>query len=53
MFIFLLLVTIFIILMLVTVFAVSVGGAAFILIFSDVIVCMLILAWIIKKVISR
>lgn len=53
MFIFLVLLTIFIILLVTTVFAVSVGGAAFILIFGDVIVCLLILAWLIKKLISR
>lgn len=32
---------------------VSAGGAIFILIFADVIVCILVIAWIIKKIIQK
>lgn len=33
--------------------AVSIGGAAFILIFGDVIVCVLFISWLIKKILKR
>lgn len=33
----------------VTVLAISVGGAAFIIVFADVIVCIAIILWIIKR----
>ena len=34
-------------------FAVVVGGAAFIVVFADVIVCAAILIWIIRKLINK
>lgn len=40
-------------LMVVTVVALSVGGAAFIVIFGDVIICVFILMWIIKRLWKR
>lgn len=43
----------FIVLMVTTVIALSVGGAAFILIFGDVIVCMAIIIWIVKRLTKR
>lgn len=36
-----------------TVVAVSIGGAAFIIIFGDIIVCIAIIVWIIKKIMKR
>lgn len=45
-----------IIAVLVTIFgiaALSIGGAAFVVIFSDVIVCAVILIWIIRKMIKK
>lgn len=43
----------FIVLMVTTVIALSVGGAAFILVFGDVIVCMAIIIWIVKRLFNR
>lgn len=43
----------FIVLMVTTVIALSMGGAAFILVFGDVIVCMAIIIWIIKRLTKR
>lgn len=43
----------FIVLMVTTVIALSVGGAAFILVFGDVIVCMAIIIWIVKRLTRR
>ena len=43
----------FIVLMVTTVIALSMGGAAFILVFADVIVCMAIIIWIVKRLIKR
>ena len=43
----------FIVLMVTTVIALSMGGAAFILAFGDVIVCMAIIIWIVKRLIKR
>lgn len=43
----------FIVLMVTTVIALSMGGAAFILVFGDVIVCMAIIIWIVKRLIKR
>lgn len=43
----------FIVLMVTTIIALSVGGAAFILVFGDVIVCMAIIIWIVKRLIKR
>lgn len=36
-----------------TVLAVSAGGAVFIVLFSDVIVCVFILAWLMKKIAKK
>lgn len=36
-----------------TVGAVAVGGAAFIIVFGDVIICIAIIAWIIKRIIKK
>lgn len=43
----------FIVLMVTTVIALSVGGAAFILVFGDVIVCMAIIIWIVNRLTKR
>lgn len=43
----------FIVLMVTTIIALSVGGAAFILVFGDVIVCVAIIIWIVKRLIKR
>lgn len=43
----------FIVLMVMTVIALSMGGAAFILVFGDVIVCMAIIIWIVKRLTKR
>ena len=53
MFLFLVLLITFVILILITAFVISIFGAGFIIIFGDVIVCVLIIAWIIKKIISK
>ena len=37
----------------ITVLAVAVGGTAFIILFGDVIVCIFIIAWIIKRIIKK
>lgn len=37
----------------ITVIAVSIGGAAFIAVFGDVIVCVFLLVWIVKKLVSK
>lgn len=34
----------------ITVFAVSVGGTVFVIIFGDVIVCIFIIVWILKRI---
>ena len=52
MFLILLLVMIALILISVTIIAVSVGGSVFILIFSDVIVCIGFIIWLIVKLIN-
>lgn len=41
------------ILMVVSVIVISVGGAAFIIVFGDIIVCVFILIWIIKKIFKK
>lgn len=41
------------ILIVVTVLAVSIGGSIAIVLFGDVIVCIFIIAWIIKRLIKR
>jgi len=33
--------------------AIGIGGAAFIIVFGDVIVCILIIVWIMKKILKR
>lgn len=53
MFLFLVLLVTLVILILITAFVISIFGAGFIIIFGDVIVCVLIIAWIIKKIISK
>lgn len=53
MFLILLLLMIALILIAVTVIAVSVGGSIFILVFSDVIVCIGFIIWLIVKLINR
>ena len=53
MFLFLVLLITLVILILITAFVISIFGAGFIIIFGDVIVCVLIIAWIIKKIISK
>lgn len=53
MILFTLLAFVLLILIVVTVVAVSIGGAAFVIIFGDVIVCIAIMMWIIKKLIKR
>lgn len=37
----------------ITVLAISAGGAAFIVLFGDVIVCGFIIIWIMKKLVKR
>lgn len=49
----LLLIIIALILITVTIIAVSVGGSIFILIFSDVIVCVAFIIWLIVKLINK
>lgn len=41
------------ILVTITAIALSVGGAAFIIVFGDVIVCILVIAWIVKRLLRR
>lgn len=41
------------ILITITAIALSVGGAAFIIVFGDVIVCILVIAWIVKRLLRR
>ena len=53
MFLFLVLLITLVILILITAFVISIFGAGFIIIFGDVVVCVLIIAWIIKKIISK
>lgn len=40
-------------LLLIVVFAVAAGGAAFIIVFADLIVCIALIAWIIKRLSKR
>ena len=53
MILFTLLALIVLILTVVTVAVLSVAGAGFIIIFGDVIVCIAILIWIIKKLVTK
>lgn len=50
MILFLILSLILIALIAITVIMIALGGTAFIIVFGDVIVCIFILAWIIKKI---
>ena len=50
---FILLAIIAIIMIMVTMAVVSVGGAIGMILFSDVIVCIFIIGWIMKKMISK
>lgn len=36
-----------------TVFAIAIGGSVFIVVFGDVIVCILLIVWIIKKLFKK
>jgi glucose dehydrogenase len=36
-----------------TILAVSLGGSIFIIVFGDVIVCMLVLIWLMKRLMKR
>ena len=36
-----------------TVFAIAIGGSVFIVVFSDVIVCIFLIVWIIKKLFKK
>lgn len=42
-----------ILLIAITVFAIAIGGSVFVILFSDVIVCIFIIAWIIKHLIRK
>ena len=53
MILFLILLLMLVILAIIVVFAVSVGGAAFILVFGDVIVCMVLIGLILKRLFKR
>ncbi len=53
MFLILILAMIILILLGIIVVFASVGGAAFILVFGDVIVCIVFLIWLIKKIIDK
>ena len=44
---------IFVALMIFSIIAISAGGTAFIIIFGDVIVCEIFIAWIIKRLITK
>lgn len=47
-----LLITLLVLAIIVT-FSIGIGGAAFIVVFGDVIVCMLVIVWIMKKILKR
>lgn len=53
MILFITLLLIMLILTVVTIAVISVAGASFIIIFGDVIVCIFIIGWIIKKIIQK
>lgn len=53
MILFLILLLILVILTVFSVFILSVGGAAFIVVFGDVIVCAAIIIWIMKRVFGK
>lgn len=53
MFLLTILLLILIILVAFTVLLISIGGSVFIIVFGDVIVCVFIIGWIIKKLINK
>lgn len=53
MFLFLILLLILILITIFTVAVVSVGGAVFIVIFGDVIVCAFIIVWLLRKLLKK
>lgn len=53
MILFMILLLILLVLTVLTVLAISAGGAAFIVLFGDVIVCIFIIVWIMSKLIKR
>ena len=53
MILFTILLTTLLILMVFTLLAIGAGGAAFIIVFGDVIVCMALIVWIIKHLFGR
>jgi hypothetical protein len=53
MILFLILLLIVILLTAITVFAISVGGTAFVILFGDVIVCIFILVWVMKRLFKK
>lgn len=53
MFLFIILAIILSILVTITALVIAVGGAGFIIIFGDVIVCILIIGWIMKKLTTK
>ena len=53
MILFTILLTRLLILMVFTILAIGAGGAAFIIVFGDVIVCMALIVWIIKHLFGR
>ena len=44
---------VFILLVAVAILCASIGGTLFLIVFGDLIVCALVIAWIIKKIINR
>ena len=53
MFLFLLLLLLLISLTIITLIIISIGGSVFIIVFSDVIVCIFIIGWIMKKILDK
>lgn len=53
MFTFIVLVMVLLILLIVTAIIFAIGGSAFILVFGDLIVCIAIIVWLIKKIIRK
>ena len=53
MILFVILLVIFLILAAIVVLGIGIGGALFIVVFGDVIVCMLILLWLMRKLFRR
>lgn len=50
MFTFIVLVMVLLMLLIVTAIIIAIGGSAFILVFGDLIVCIAIIVWIIKRI---